>query len=130
MRATSSPAPTSVVGFSPGPPHSSTSSRWRRCTKHSRSSRSTDEREAPVPASVEALLQRGLALVVLTVSGFLLPWLAALHLHPAALLLAPALAIAGWRLRRPAGTALACGAGASCLLGAVVYAIDLVRASL
>jgi len=53
--------------------------------------RRTDEREEPVPLSVEQLVQRGTGLVALAAAAFVMPWVAAVHVHAVAILLAPAL---------------------------------------
>lgn len=53
--------------------------------------RRTDEREEPVPLGVEQLVQRGVGSVALATGAFVLPWVAAVHLHAAGILLAPAL---------------------------------------
>jgi hypothetical protein len=88
--------------------------------------RRTDEREEPVPLSVEQLVQRGIGLVALASAAFVLPWVAAVHLHAAAILLAPALLsirLLGQR-SRPA-TAVFLGAAPATALAAGAYAVEL-----
>lgn len=82
----------------------------------------TDAREQPVPASVEQIVMGGLRFAGIAGAAFLLPWLAVVYLHPATLLLAPALMAAGLVARRRdhmLANAVVAGAAASCLLALV-----------
>ena len=88
--------------------------------------RGTDEREESVPLSVEQLLQRGIGVVAPASAVFILPWLAAVHVHPGAILLAPSLlsvCLLGHRGRR--ATAVVVGAATATALAAGAYAVDL-----
>ncbi|MDP9431748.1 MAG: hypothetical protein M3P91_03255 [Actinomycetota bacterium] len=69
--------------------------------------RRTDEREERVPLSVEQLVQRGIGLVALAAAAFVLPWVAAVHVHAVAILLAPALLSIRPRTPRPRRAAAA-----------------------
>ena len=87
----------------------------------------TDAREQPVPLSVEAMVMGGMRFAGTTGAAFLLPWLAVVYLHPAALLLAPVLLAVGLLARRHDhkwGTATAMGAGAACLLTVIAGLAD------
>ena len=88
--------------------------------------RRTDEREESVPLSVEQMVQRGIGLVALAAAAFVLPWVAAVHVHPGAILLAPSLLsvrLLGHRGRR--ATAVVVGAATATALAAGAYAVDL-----
>jgi hypothetical protein len=93
--------------------------------------RRTDEREEPVPLSVERLVQRATGLVALAAAAFVLPWVAAVHVHAFAILLAPALLIL-----RPLGqhgrwaTAVFIGAATSAVLAGGAYALELMSDAL
>ena len=88
--------------------------------------RRTDAREEYVPLSVEQLLQRGIGVVAPASAAFVLPWVAAVHVHPGAILLAPSLlsvCLLGHRGRR--ATAVVVGAATATALAAGAYAVDL-----
>jgi uncharacterized membrane protein YccC len=88
--------------------------------------RSTDAREEPVPLSVERLLQRGIGLFATAVAAFLVPWVAALHLHPVAILLAPLLlSIRLLRHRGRYATAVFVGGATASMLAAGAYGLEL-----
>lgn len=88
--------------------------------------RRTDEQEEPVPPSVEQLVQRGVGSVALATAAFVLPWVAAVHLHAAAILLAPALlSIRPLGQRSRPATAVFVGAVTATALAAGSYAVAL-----
>lgn len=88
--------------------------------------RRTDEREAPVPVSVERLLQHAIGLVAVAAAAFLLPWVAAVHIHPLAVLLAPVLlSIRPLGYRGRYATAVFVGGATATALAAGAYAIQL-----
>jgi hypothetical protein len=87
--------------------------------------RRTDEREEPVPLSVEQLVQRGIGLVSLAAAAFVLPWVAAVHVHAVAILLAPALlSIRPLGHRGRGATAVFVGAATATVLAAGAYALE------
>jgi hypothetical protein len=89
--------------------------------------RSTDAREEPVPASVERLLQHGVALAATAAAAFLLPWVVAVHVHAIAILLAPLLLsirVLGHRGRY--ATAVFVGGAVASMLAAGAYALELI----
>jgi hypothetical protein len=88
--------------------------------------RRTDEREEPVPLSVEQLVQRGIGSIALAVAAPVLPWVAAVHVHAVAILLAPALLtirLLGHCGRR--ATAVVVGAATATVLAAGAYSLEL-----
>ncbi len=88
--------------------------------------RRTDDREEPVPLSVEQLVQRGIGLVALAAAAFVLPWVAAVHVHAAGILLAPALlSIRPLGNRGPRATAVVVGGATATVLAVSAYALEL-----
>ena len=88
--------------------------------------RDTDAREDPVPVSVERLLQRGIGLFATAVAAFLGPWVAAVHLHPVAILLAPLLlSIRLLAHRGRYATAVFVGGATASMLAAGAYGLEL-----